>query len=280
MSSRTPICSISRRIRTIGSSTSLSRSVSPRPRISSRCQAASAWASRASAADRIGEVGRQAALLAQLTERVGAARGLQQVGGDLGVVDEVARHLPQRLRVVGDHRVTVGRCHQLLGSLRRPGDHRLRPVDVRAEPPLLIVAEQRTLGGVRRLDGDRDLVARRAERAVELGGGRARAAWRSATSRPRGPGRPRRPSRAPPPAVAAARAARTRETPHAAASGRAGCEANSRDVETVERDLALGGREVLGDPGIVGVLGQVLLALGAGDLVDRVRARSRVTRTG
>ena len=48
------------------------------------------------------DLGREAALLAQLAERVRAAGGLEQVGGDLGVVRQRRRHLAERLGVVGD----------------------------------------------------------------------------------------------------------------------------------------------------------------------------------
>ena len=175
----------------------------------------------------------------------------------------------QRLRVVGDHRVTVGRPHQLLGPLRRPGDHRLRLVDVGAEPPLLVVAEQRPLRRVRGLDGDRDLVAGRAERAVELGGGQlAQLGGQRRLGRRRRRGRVGRAERLLQPSERLAQLELPKHVTQPRAVGLLRREL--RDVEAIERDLTLGGREVLGDPGVVGVLGQVLLALGAGDLVDRV----------
>ena len=55
------------------------------------------------------------ALLAQLVERVAAAGGIEQVGGDLGVEDEVGRDVAERLGVVGDDRALAGGGDELGG---------------------------------------------------------------------------------------------------------------------------------------------------------------------
>ena len=93
----------------------------------------------------IDEVGRQATLLAELAERVGAAGGFQQVGGDLGVVDEVARYLPSDFASWAITGCPSVASTSSSGRWRGSGDHRLRLVDVGAEPPLLVIAEQRPL---------------------------------------------------------------------------------------------------------------------------------------
>ena len=66
---------------------------------------------------------RQPALLAQLAERVGAARRLEQVGGDLGVVGEVLRHLPSDLASWAMTGRVAERRDQLLGAGAVAGQH-------------------------------------------------------------------------------------------------------------------------------------------------------------
>ena len=62
----------------------------------------------------------QAALLAQLVERVAAAGGVEQVGGDLGVEGEVGRDVAERLGVVGDDGAVLGGGDELGGSSSLP----------------------------------------------------------------------------------------------------------------------------------------------------------------
>ena len=254
-------------MRTSGSSTSLNRSVSPRPRISSRCQAASACGEQRVGGGLVLEVGAEAALLGQLAERVGAARRLEQVGGDLGVVGEDRRHLPQRLGVVGDHRPAPSAATSSSGPCDAPGEHLGRAVGVDAEAPCGRRARTaRPPAGLGGLHGDRDLACRGAPaRSVDRARSRTRAVSASSAS--------------------GAGAAASAE-PSASSSRRSGsrssnwrnmsrsCERSGGGRRTprgrARRDVALGGGELLGDPRVVGVLGQVLLALGAADLVDVV----------
>ncbi len=114
-----------------------------------------------------------------------------------------------------------------------------------------------------------------------------RAATRCPPRRPRGPARrppsgspaagsprARRP-RAPPRAGAAGRAAPSRGRPGRRWSGRARARARPRG-RCRARHVADHRRQLLGEPRVVGVLGQVLLALGAGDLVDAREHRLEV----
>ena len=97
--------------------------------------------------DRLRVVGldRHAALLAQLGERVAAARRVEQVGGDLGVEDEVRRDLAERLGVVGDHRPVAGGGDELGGVGDLAGE-RVRPARVGAEAPAALARQQLALG--------------------------------------------------------------------------------------------------------------------------------------
>ena len=69
---------------------------------------ASSWMSTARARLLVVGVDRHPALLGELVERVAAAGGVEQVGGDLGVEDEVARDVAERLGVVGDDGAVAG----------------------------------------------------------------------------------------------------------------------------------------------------------------------------
>ena len=168
--------------------------------------------------DRLRVVGldRHPALLAQLRQRVAAARGVEQVGGDLRVEHEVRRDLAERLGVVRDHRPLAGGRDEL-GGIGRP------------RPPA------RTDRPRRRRSATRSRAAAARPRAPPARSRRAparrRTAWRRRRRRPCGPrrcgrsrppgagSRPTRRRRAPPPAAAAGRAARTRGTSRAASSG-------------------------------------------------------------
>ena len=212
-------------------------------------------------------VGGDAALLGELVERVAAARGVEQVGGDLGVEDEVRRDVAERLGVVGDD-----------GAVAGGGDELGRVVDL----------ARRARSRRRRRRAKRHFVLARDQLALgDLGRRRRRATSSSPVERvdvvrrgPRGPAtvdrvwrlgardrlQPRR-RRAPPRAGAAGRAAPSRGRP-VRRFGAVGL-ARELDLEVdVDRDVADHRRELLGHARVVGVLGQVLLALGAGDLVD------------
>ena len=69
----------------------------------------------------------EAALLDELVERVAAARRVEQVGGDLGVEDEVGRDVAERLRVVGDDGAILGGLDELGGVVGSPTSAWLPP---------------------------------------------------------------------------------------------------------------------------------------------------------
>ncbi len=152
----------------------------------------------------IGGVDGHPALLDELVERVAAARRVQQVGADLGVVDEVGRHLAERLGVVRDHRPVAGRRDDLDRRRARPRQ-RLLAARVGAEAPVGRARDQLALGGLGR--------GRRPARARRRPGGRPRpgaprARARPARCRTRAAGSPRpRRAPAPPRGAAAGRAA-------------------------------------------------------------------------
>ena len=102
----------------------------------------------------------QAALLHELAERVAAAGGLEQIGPEQGVVDELRRHLVERLRVVGDDRPVADGAHDVRRAARLAGEHDL--VAGRAEAPRAVDAEQLALRDLRRRDGERQLLHRAA----------------------------------------------------------------------------------------------------------------------
>ena len=265
MSSLTPASSILRRIRTSGSSTSFSRSVRPRPRISSRCQLASACSEHGVAGGRILDVGGQAALLAQLAERVAAARRLEQVGGDLGVVGEGRRHRPKRLGVVGDGRPRADRGDQLLRAVGPAGHNLSGALDRRrtASPRRPRTALPRAppapgppppppcAAAAPRPPADPSRTRAVSERSAS-GAGRGRV------------GRAERLLEAP------QRLAQLEAPEHVAQPRAVGVGRDELRELELERDVALGGRELLGEPRVLGVVDQVLLALGAADLVDVV----------
>ena len=116
------------------------------------------------------DVGGQAALLADLAEREAPARGLEQVGGQHGVVGQAGRDDAELLGVVRDDRAIAERRDELLGALARADEHVL--AGGHAEAPVGVGRDELALRGLRRDDRDGDLLA-----ALEAGhvGQRARA---------------------------------------------------------------------------------------------------------
>ena len=208
----------------------------------------------------------QPALLGQLVQRVAAARGVEQVGGDLGVEGEVGRDVAQRLGVVGDHRAVAGGGDQLGRIVDRAGQ-RVVAARVGAEAPAW---SRRGISSPSGISGGAATRASSSPSSLrDVGGPRPRATATSiACRRPRAAGSPPARARpAPPRAGAAGRAARSRGTPRAA------FERSISRVSSASRSMSTGtSRTIVASclemPRVVGVVGQVLLALGAGDLVD------------
>ena len=117
-----------------------------------------------------------AALLAELLERVAAARGVEQVGGDLGVPGQVGRDLAERLRVVRDHGAVARRRDQL-GRVGDLAGERVRPAGVGAEAPAARARQQLALGHLGRGRDQR-----------QLGAGQAREVGRGALAHRDGAG--------------------------------------------------------------------------------------------
>ena len=218
-----------------------------------------------------------AALLGELVERVAAAGGVEQVGGDLGVEDEVGRDVAERLGVVGDDRAVAGGGDELgrvVDLARRARGRRRRR---RRSASCVLAREQLALGDLGR--------QRRRARA------RRRRAWRCPAARPSRTGIVTCASAASGRGIASASAASSASSSrrsgsrssHSRKTWRRSARSGSRvelglEVE-VDRDVADHRRELLGDARVVGVLGQVLLALGAGDLVDAGEHASRGRRS-
>ena len=200
-----------------------------------------------------------------LAEREAAAGGLEQEGGQQRVVHErCGGTTPSALASWAMTGRSPSAATTSSGAPRSPTS---------TSPPAATPKRQRSLLGEQLALGRPRARARRA-RARRRRAERARRRRASPSRRPRGDrrlGRRRRRGRlggrrAPPPGAAAGRAARTRGRPRAGASGRA--RGRPRRRVDVDRDVALDRRQELGDPRVLGVLAQVLLALGAGDLVD------------
>ena len=211
------------------------------------------------------------ALLAQLVERVAAAGGVEQVGGDLGVEDEVGRDVAERLGVVGDDRAFLGGGDELGGVVDR-ADQRVAAAGVGAEAPLGLARDQLALGD---LGGERDERERVAAEHVEV----LRAALADGDGlggRLLGP-RDRLGlelvQRLLEPAQRVAQLPLPERLAQADAVGPAG---DLRLEVEVDGDVEDDRRELLGDAGVLGVVGEVLLALGAGDLVDAGEDRLEV----
>ena len=127
-----------------------SRSVRPRSWSCSRWRAASSWTSTARAACGSSAVDGQAALLAQLVERVAAARGVEQVGGDLGVEARGWRGTsPSALASWAIDRAVAGGARPARPGRRpRPRARRRRPRRRRSASSV-VAREQLALGGPR-----------------------------------------------------------------------------------------------------------------------------------
>ena len=124
------------------------------------------------------------ALLDQLVERVAAAGGIEQVGGDLGVEHEVGRDVAERLGVVGDDGAVLGGGDELGGVVAR-ADERVAAAGVGAEAPVLLARDQLALGD---LGGDGDERERVAAEHVDVGGAALADRDRSWRPAPRGAG--------------------------------------------------------------------------------------------
>ena len=267
--SRTPASSISRSTRTSGSSMSSISGVSPRSSICSRCHAASSRMSTASAAAAGSAPVARPALLDELAQRERAPRRLEQVRAEQRVVGQARRHDAERLGVVrGDRAARRARRRPPRGRRTAPYEHLRRP-SPRRSVRRSSAGTSSPSGVSRRLDHDRRPprrpAARRGRRRVA-----SRTRRRRRCARPAAAARPRRRRRAPPRAGAAGRAARTRGRSRAAASGRASRTSSSpRSSSTGTSRCAVA--SCLEIRASSAWLGEVLLALGAGDLVDRVQ---------
>ena len=219
VSSFSPASSMSRRIRTSGSSTS---SISSRQAAAAQLLAlpvGKLCSSSASAAAPGPRSGSEATLLGQLAERIGAPRRLEQISGDLRVMGKFGG-TSQRLGVMGDHRPRAERLHELRRALALPAStsppcrlHRSASAGSSPNSAPSGVAGARTATANSRQPGSR---ARSATRDRRCGRGRRSPAHGA----PCGAGAaPPRPSRAPPRAGAADRAAQTDGRCHAASSG-------------------------------------------------------------
>ena len=247
---------------------------SPRSSSCSRCQAASACISTASAPAWSSTVGDQAALLADLAQREAAPRRLEQVGGEQRVVDEVRRaRRPAPWRRGRSPARSPSAATSGSGPSVSPT--RTRSPDGDAEAPLRVLGEQ-----------------------LALGRGRARTtATATSASAPSAATSASEPSRTRASIVRLGRPARARgvaSSPNASSRRASGARSsNSRNTSRsrersgsraglggrvdLDRDVAHDRRELLGDARVVGVVGQVLLALGARDLVDVGEHRPRAT---
>ncbi len=171
-------------------------------------------------------------------------------------------HGPKRLGVVGDGRPRADRRDQLLRAVGPAGQHLAGALED-AEPPALVGREQRSLRRFRRPDRHRHLLVRQPRHVphrslAHAGGERALGLRR----RGRRVGRAERLLETPQ-RLAQLEAPEYVAEPRSVGVGRD----ELRELE-LERDVALGGRELLGEPRVLGVVDQVLLALGAADLID------------
>ena len=243
---------------------SLSRSVSPRSSSCSRCCAARSWIRIGAGGVLVLGVDGQAAFLGQLVEREAAARGVEQVGGELGVEDEVLRDGAERLGVVGDHGPLAGRGDEL-GRVVHLAGQRLVAAGVGAEPPALRARDQLALGRLGRDRHEVQLVSLEARDVGRRGAGLDRdgaGLGRLGPGYGLGLGLEQRLLQAP---------QRVAQLPVAEHRAQVAAVGHLRELGLeveLDRDVAHHRRQLLGEPGRIGVLDQVLLALGAGDLVD------------
>ena len=207
------------------------------------------------------EVGGEAALLAQLAKRVAAPRRLEQVGAEQRVVADLRRDEAQRLDVMGHHGTITARAHEILGRSALADEHLIAARH--SEAPRGIGREQLALGHLRRADGhDHLLLSQRGH----VGQRRLALARRQGLL---GLGRGRRRVGVAQRLLEAPQRVAQLELPEDVAQARAvglACGLLQRVEAGV--DVALHRGQLLGHAGVLGVLEEVLLALGAGDLID------------
>ena len=107
---------------------------------------------------RLLEVGVQPAVLAQLAQRVAAARGIEQVGAEERVVREPLRDQAEVLRVVRDDRARAARRRDFRGVLAGAAQDLAALAADDREAPGGLLAEERSLRHLRRQRRDVELV--------------------------------------------------------------------------------------------------------------------------
>ena len=162
-----------------------------------------------------------------------------------------------------DHRPASDRLDHLLGALRRARQHLSRAVRVHAEAPGVLGREQLIRRGLGGSDRDRDLPVGEACEVLDRHGAHARGERLLGLGR--GGGGIGRAERLLQPAQRLAQLEPAEGVPKLGAIGRRAGEGLEVELDV---DVALSRGQLLGDPGRFGVLGQVLLALGAADVVD------------
>ena len=251
---------------------SVSRSPSPRSAICSRWRAASSAISpRALRLQVVGDDG-DPALLGELVEREAAPGGIEQERRDLGVEGEVGGHLPQRLGLVGEHRSLPGGGDEL-GRVLDAADDR------RAAPRASAAKRQPVSAGSSSPSGMSGGEATSTSSSPGSFATSAGVPWRASIVTASGRLGPRDLLHLEHRQRLLEAAQRVAQLPVAEHGPHAGAVDLARhlDLEVdVDRHVAHHRRELLGQPRGVGVLRQVLLALGAGDLVDAGQHRLEV----
>ena len=209
----------------------------------------------------------EAALLEQLAQRVAAARGLEQVGAQQRVVGEVRRHDAERLGVVGDDGALAGGGDELRRVVHRAGQHLAAGRD--GEAPRALEREQLALGDLGRARGEHELgvgAAERARRRASVPGAHARADLGRGDRRGRGL------VGAEELLQAAQRVAQLELAEDLAQLGAVGhLRGGLRDVEVGTSRSRRIVASTFDIRAFSAWLSEVLLALGAGDLVDRAQ---------
>ena len=178
-------------------------------------------------------------------------------------MDEARRHEAERLGVVRHHRALCACRHHLLGARAVPGED--LPVGGHREAPRRALGEQRALGRLALLNDHAQLAVRSAQPGDVRGGAGPEATaqlllgLRSGRSHI---GVAKRVLQAP---QRVAQLVLAEDLAHTRAVGLA--HGLRGDVE-FDRHVALHGRQALGHARVLGVLDQVLFALGPFDLVD------------
>ncbi len=207
------------------------------------------------------QVARQPPLFAQLGERIAAAGGLEQVGAEERVVAQPGRHEPERLRVVGHDGALAACRHHLLGSLAVADEHLLPGGD--REAPRGALREQLALRRLHRRGDHHQLVPPQARDPPAGPAAHARPDHR--LGRRGGRRRLRVAERLLEPAEGVAELVLAEDLPHARAVGLTlGLQS---DVE-LDGEVALDGRQALAHAGVLGVVEEVLFALGPFDILD------------